>query len=224
MRVHFYATPPVRVSPIAIPTVARSAEHPLHRVPSDKRWCSRSGLLLDRIGGIAAVPFDSPRNHFPPRVAGVTVRPHTSLRNRKDGMIRLRTKHNLIALAALLVLIGVAGCSGQAANQHSSPTPSTMTMTATATVTQHESATVTRRSTVTHTVVRSPAPVTVTAAPKMSRYEAQAYCQGIADQAWPYSASRGDPTVDEMGREYTDLQRGRTAAQCMEDKGFPPNR
>jgi hypothetical protein len=94
--------------------------------------------------------------------------------------------------------------------------PSTVTATATAFTTATATATKTQP-------VIVPSPVYVTVGPteqQMTQLEAQAYCQNLAIQAWPDAPTTGDPTLDQAGRAYTNLQRERAYKQCMSDHGY----
>jgi len=63
--------------------------------------------------------------------------------------------------------------------------------------------------------------VTVTPQPaRMTEYEARAYCQNLATEAWPYGAPTGDALLDGLARAYTNTQRDRYFQQCMKDKGY----
>jgi hypothetical protein len=85
---------------------------------------------------------------------------------------------------------------------------------------------VTATATATTNVVRRivvPSPIYVTVAPpplQMTYAEALAYCNDLAVRAWPDGPTTGDPTLNQLGSGYTELQRQRTAASCMTDHGY----
>ncbi|MER5482945.1 hypothetical protein ABT024_06975 [Streptomyces sp. NPDC002812] len=49
---------------------------------------------------------------------------------------------------------------------------------------------------------------------------ARAYCTDLAAKAWPDS-SGGDPSMEELTRSYTLVQREKSFKQCMSDEGWP---
>lgn len=54
----------------------------------------------------------------------------------------------------------------------------------------------------------------------MTQLEARAHCTDLAQKAWPDS-SGGEPSMEELGRMYTEMQRERSFKQCMSDEGWP---
>jgi hypothetical protein len=94
-------------------------------------------------------------------------------------------------------------------------TPAPNTVTATVTTTS-----IVRVVKTTGVIVPSPVYVTVSSQPTMTQYEAAAYCNNLAVEAWPDGQPTGDPLLDQMGAAYTNLQRERTVKTCMADHGY----
>ncbi|MFI7011931.1 hypothetical protein [Streptomyces sp. NPDC050145] len=55
----------------------------------------------------------------------------------------------------------------------------------------------------------------------LSRTEAHAHCQTVADEAYPGGSDSGDEALDTLTDEYSATMQQKTFAECMSEQGYP---